>query len=519
MLDTLQEYALERLVASGDGEVVWRLHAAYYLALVETAEPALRGWEQRAWADRLEIEHANLRAALSWSQRRGEAELLIRLVGGLQYFWFLRGYWAEAKRWFVAAREGASSLPHSPERNAWRAKALLGRAFLAGYDHDHEEVPDIAAECLALYRGLGDAWGTAAALNLAGGVVRATESVGLARAVGDPWLLAWTLHELPSSAAAQGAAGVQQGLARLQESLDLARRTGDPWLIGVTLDWLAVWMLSSGQDDAAVAALLTESEALQREAQVAHGLAISLLQIADLEQRRGDIAAAQARQEERLRIEQRLGNRGGIAATLLSLAEVALLQEDAPQARICADEGLARMRALGHRAGQVWGLAVAAHAALAEGNSDDARVLLKEGEALAQAVGHGTLQIVGTWSRDLPEVALALDDYGWAEALYSEGLTLERIVTPWGAARGLLGLAIAAAGQGHKERAARLYGAAAVALERLGRHENAYVQLAIDDYLAHGRSFLDDPASAMVWDEGRAMTLEQGIAYALEAES
>ena len=93
MLETVKEYALERLEASGEEEEIRRAHAANYLALAEEASPELKGPRQTEWFDRLENEHDNLQAALSWSlEEGGDAEMALRLVANLWWFWYKRGY-------------------------------------------------------------------------------------------------------------------------------------------------------------------------------------------------------------------------------------------------------------------------------------------------------------------------------------------------------------------------------------------------------------------------------------------
>ncbi len=97
MLETIREYGLEQLESSGEGSGVNRRHAEYFLMLAEEADPHLRGANQPQWLDRLEAEHANLRAAMVWSQESGDAELGLRIAAVLAWFWRLRGHLSEGR--------------------------------------------------------------------------------------------------------------------------------------------------------------------------------------------------------------------------------------------------------------------------------------------------------------------------------------------------------------------------------------------------------------------------------------
>ena len=100
MLETVHEYALEKLEESGEAEAVRAAHARFFLGVAEDAEPKLHGPEQKHWLDLMETEHDNLRAVLQWATARGDAETGLRLATTLWVFWVRRNHGKEAAAWF-----------------------------------------------------------------------------------------------------------------------------------------------------------------------------------------------------------------------------------------------------------------------------------------------------------------------------------------------------------------------------------------------------------------------------------
>jgi predicted ATPase/class 3 adenylate cyclase len=103
MLETVHEYAREKLEESGEAEEIKRAHAEYFLTLAREADPELKGPGQLEWLQRLEAEHDNMRDALGWALQREETELVLRLGGALWWFWFVRGHYSEGRRWLEEA--------------------------------------------------------------------------------------------------------------------------------------------------------------------------------------------------------------------------------------------------------------------------------------------------------------------------------------------------------------------------------------------------------------------------------
>src|SRR5207245_10606218 len=117
MLETIREYASEKLSATEEAEPMRRRHLAFFLQLAEEAEPKLEGAEQVAWLERLEAEHDNFRAALAWGFE-DQPSLALRLAAALGLFWELRGYWNEGQ---AALERGLAQGGEAPL--AARAKA------------------------------------------------------------------------------------------------------------------------------------------------------------------------------------------------------------------------------------------------------------------------------------------------------------------------------------------------------------------------------------------------------------
>jgi len=154
MLESIREYALEELEESGEAEDVRRRHALYFLELAERAEPHLTGEEQGMWLRRLESEHSNLVAAVSWSLARDDAAIALRFGGTLIRFWYDR-YWQEARWWLEGVLKGAlKKSPRDPSRI--RARALLTAALVSRKTRQYRQARALLEECVAIYRALGD---------------------------------------------------------------------------------------------------------------------------------------------------------------------------------------------------------------------------------------------------------------------------------------------------------------------------------------------------------------------------
>jgi predicted ATPase/DNA-binding CsgD family transcriptional regulator len=287
MLETIREYALERLGEAGELQSMRDWHAGYFLELAEAGEPELRGPDERRWLDRLEREHDNLRAALECTlARTGGAERALRLVAALAWFWGERGYVAEGRRWLGRALA-------APGRTGGRLRALQGAGWLAHIQRDS------AAARAPL-----------------------EESLELARVLGDRSAEAWSLHLLGRVAYFDGDAVTARSLG--EACLALARELGDRWLIAWALHLLGLAAHISA-DYPAARSLYEQSQAIRRELGYWEGIGICQVLLAMVAYREGDHEAAMAASHESLRIMREVGSRWTVHnALVVSAAEAAM---------------------------------------------------------------------------------------------------------------------------------------------------------------------------------------------------
>src|SRR5215213_331660 len=401
MLETIHEFAREKLQESGEAEEIGRAHTRYFLALAEEAEPELTGAEQVPWMDRLEAEHDNLRAALSRSIEAGDAESALRIGGAVWRFWNVRGYFSEGRRWLES---GLSVDEASPV--GLRARASLGLGYLALMQGAYTHAAESLQGSLSLYREAKDRRGEAYALCFLG------------------WIAA--------------------------DRYELDRAKG----------------------------LLEESLALSRVAGTARDVSVALNALAMLEVYRGEYERARAMQEECLRLAREAGDVQIIAVLTYNLGLTAAMTGEYERAKAAYEEAQELFCEVGDRD----------MAALANGR--------------------------------LGFLALARDDPDQAEELCVETIRElhERARIP-GLDFALDVLAGVAAARGEIPRAARLWGAAAAFREVNNIPWLAEEREMIEPRIEAARTRLEEAIWHEEWKQGRAMSLDQAVDYALEGVS
>jgi predicted ATPase/class 3 adenylate cyclase len=292
-LETIREFALERLDPSGEVPRLQHLHAEYYLELAEREWPELRGPRQPAALARLQSEHANLRAALGWACGNGRADLALRLGAFLWRFWWVRGLLPEGRRWLSKVL----ALPAVEGSEAARASVLEGAAALAWGQADAEPAEVHAEGALELFRRIDDKRGEARALNHLGLV-------------------------------SQERGAYERARGFFEESGTLARELGNEHGYAVAVVNLGGLALIEG--DYARARELSElGLLLHREQDSRDGEAISLLNLGFAALEEGCAGEAKERLEESRRLFRELGFTEYLAFCLEGLAGVAAVS-DAP---------------------------------------------------------------------------------------------------------------------------------------------------------------------------------------------
>jgi predicted ATPase/DNA-binding CsgD family transcriptional regulator len=375
MLQTIREYGLEASVSCGELERARTAHAAYYLALAKRAESALRGAEQASWAEQLERDHENIRAALQWLLDHHEIEKTLRLATALQQFWYLRGYLSEGRRFLEQALEAAST-DQGVALSQARASALYAAGYLAFYQNDPGQAMVLLEESERLSRQLQDKRGIANALTYLGmiahnrgevvaaatmhqealhlykevgakselaellgimGIVAVfhegytkareilEESLTVCKEVGNVLLTATMLYLLGWTAYEQGAYAHARILT--EESLEHYRTLGKPMLFMQDLIIYAYELMALG-DELTARTLLEEALSLSRELESLDDSARTLCGLGYLALRQGDLVQARAHYEECITslqgrwIDHRL--KWALASSLEGLGEIAL---------------------------------------------------------------------------------------------------------------------------------------------------------------------------------------------------
>jgi tetratricopeptide (TPR) repeat protein len=383
MLETIRQYALAKLAASGEADTVRRRHAEYYLALAGASYPS-----ETVWLDRMETEHENLRAAVAWSQSvQGNAELGLRLAATVVRFWGTRGYWSEGRGWLETALAHAEG--ERVDDAQLRAQALLGMGFTCTFQGDYTAGETYFADSLKLYQELEDVSSSAFVLSRMG----------------------WLARERGDTTTAR---------LRLEESLATFRKLGDTANIAESLNPLGE-VLVMQEDTVGATRLLEESLTLSRKLRDSNGIGWALNHLGHVAQLQGEYERATRLHQESLPFFREVGPGWiGIPWAHQGLGETALAQGDSTLAATHLVEALGLFHDLGDRVGVSWCLAGIAGVAALDEEPERAAWLWGAAEALREFIGareapvsHATHERLKTEVRK--QLGEAMFNAKWAE--------------------------------------------------------------------------------------------------------
>jgi predicted ATPase/DNA-binding SARP family transcriptional activator len=390
LLETIREFALEQLAASGEEAAVRDAHAAYSLELAERAREEFKGADQARWLERIDVEHDNLSAALGWLMRTGAAERALRLASALWWFWWARGHLSEGRAWLEQALAASDGIPDEV-----RARALYGAGSLAEAQGDYEQAVQFHEEALALYRVAGDREAIADALTSLGQMARdqgdydeavrlLDQALATCRAAGDRHGAAYALIELGTVASYRG--GGQLALALYAEGLEILRTSPDPRGYAAALTNVATMTFVQGEPERA-APLYEEALGLWRDLGDEQGRATALTNLGEIMHLRGELEQAVTLYRDALRIYQQAGDRRNAAAVLADLGQVARDRGDLLTAATLLTGSADVYRAIGDKEAMARSLEALAGLAVTMGKAEQGVRLFGRAEALRDEIG------------------------------------------------------------------------------------------------------------------------------------
>ena len=508
LLETVRQYALEKLGESGEADIVRARHRDHYTAMAALLDaPAGGDYEQHIEQANLEID--NLRAAFGWSRENSDNEQALALASSLQPLWQARGRLREGLTWFDTTLADDSA-QHPAVAPAVRARALADSAML-GFIVGAADSPNQAQQALAIAREVEDPALLARALTTCGYIVSffdaeaareyLAEAIGLARALGDRWRLS---QILVAQTIAVGGDPIAMRVAA-EEGRDLADAIGDRfgsrrcrWRLGVA-------QVQSGD----LAGAAAQFAAVADEAEVAHdeifradGLACQGIALAY----QGDTTAARAAADAAVKAAAELGGlKSSIAYWALALA--ALAAGDTATAQDATEAAWPHASAPPQTAAM--GCIYKAHAALAAGDLVAARRWADD--AVSTTTGAFLSDALTARAR----VAIAQGEPDQAERDAHDALARAAEVEAHLFIPDILEcLGTAAGDAGSHREAARLFGAAHGIRLRMGAVRFKVWDADFEASAAALRNALGNEDFDAAWAEGAALSTEEAISYA-----
>ena len=507
LLETIRQYGAERL--AGDEDEVRTRHLDHYVALAERAEPGLEGSELMDWLDRLDLELSNLRAAMDHGQRSGQQEKVLRIAAAAWKHWMIRGYITEGHARVEVAMEAPGIDP------LVRARALVGVCQNAILEYSPTWALAFAEEALTLAREVGDERTVGRALATLGVTygfravdTEATidDAIEVCTRTGDALFLCTALHARFQQRVARGE--IRSARRAAEEAVEHARATGDLHALSVMLGPYAWVLMAEACLDAARAAY-AEGLELSRDLGNRPWEDWCLFGLASVAHLRGSYEHAAAVHDEVLSRSRMSGSL--LPAYLMFKADLDLHRGELASAEEHADQVLGVARLIEWKLAIGRALTTKANVLIARGDLAAASALVDEALSIDLADVVADFWISPTQGRLLR----AEGDHGraedvWHEALrsgFESGFRSELATT----LEALAGLAAVAESD---EEAARLFGAAEAERDRTGIVRPPIERRGYEADVALVRERMSTEDFDRAWEEGRAMSLEEAVAYA-----
>ncbi len=509
LLETVRQYALEKLGESGEADAVRSRHRDYYTKLLALLDaPSATNYEQ--CLEQAEIEVDNLRAAFAWSRENSDVELALALASSLAYAWLVRGRGREGLAWFdvVLSKEKTLNLNAKV-----KARALADQAQLAAWINAAATL-DQALHALAIARTIDDPPLLVRALTACCliavlhdpevGRQYFAEAISLARAVDDRWRLSQLLGFQAIGAAAIAGDPISARPAA-EEGRDVADAIGDRWTSRQCRFCLGVAQLFQGDPAGAgaqFADLVAEAEAAHDVIRRAASLAYQGIALAH----QGETGAARATADAAVEAASEAGEIHASVA-FWALAIAALAAGDAATVQDACEKSWQHLSLLPQTAAV--GRVYYAQAALAGGDLMAAR--RSADAAVTSMTGWYSIGALTTRCR----VALAEGEPDQAEQDAHDALAIAANMQAYlGVSDTLECLAVLAGESGSHREAARLFGAAHSSRERMGAVRFKVWDVGYEAAVAALRNAMGAPDFDAAWAEGVAMSIEEAIAYA-----
>ncbi len=488
MLETVRQYAREKLLESGEGERPRTQHLDYFLKFAEEAEPHLVRAEQIEWLDRLELDQDNLRAALEWAvddPQNHPPEAALRLCNALWFFWFVRGDWSYGQEWM----ERALLKPGQSRVVVARGRALGYFAYLTPMDGADSQVLELSLEeGLEICQMLHDRQGVAFALYMKGKFAFIANNITAAKTF-------------------------------LSESLSIYQEINNQWVTARVLISFGQIYHFIERDHPAARRYYEESLQIYRELGERRGMSVAANILGELAMDEGDWAGARSLFEQSLSMSREIGDKHGVCLEITNISRALLAQGIYHSSEKSLEELLAESLAIARGLGDKYSIAstliILGRVARFQTNYKESLKLQTESLTIATEIKNK--ELIALNLLPLGELARLENNFVAAHSYLLEALSVAKEMDHRKIITCLFEeFAALSAAQGQASRSATLFGAAEALRAAIHVVLFPVERAEVDKNIAAAREQLGADEFNQAWAEGKAMAMEKVIKFALE---